>query len=78
MVVRFFAYAFAEAFLGEAVFFQQVLIGERYFHGVQVFALYVFDECHFHDILVVGRTDIGRGCLSARPFVRRGSDVHRQ
>ena len=56
----FLSYAFAEAFLGEAVFFQQVLIGERYFYGVQVFALYVFDECHFHDILIVGRTDVGR------------------
>ena len=38
---------------------QQVLVGKRYVHGVQVLALYDFDECHFHDILVVGRADIG-------------------
>ena len=55
----FLSYAFAEAFLGQSVLFQQVLIGKRYFHGVQVFALYVFDERHFHDIFIVGRTDVG-------------------
>ena len=67
------AYAFAEAFLRQSVLFQQVLVGKRYFHGVQVLALYVFDECHFHDILVVGRADIGGD--ARQPCHLRGAEA---
>ena len=37
--------------------------GDRILFNETPFALYVFDECHFHDILIVGRTDVGRDCL---------------
>ena len=36
-----------------------MLVSESYFYGVQVFALYVFDERHFHDVLIVCSADIG-------------------
>ena len=59
--------AFAEAFLRQSVLFQQMLVSEGYFYGVQVFALYVFDERHFHDVLVICSADIGRdACQSGK------------
>ena len=36
-----------------------MLVGQGNLHGVEVFALYVLDERHFHDVLVVGGANVG-------------------
>ena len=55
----FLAYTLAQAVLGEVVLFEQVLVGKGYLHGVEVFALYVLDEGHLHDVLVIGGAYVG-------------------
>ena len=52
--------------LREAVLLDEVLIGEGYFDGVEVFALNVLNERHLHHRFVARRADIGRHGAQAR------------
>ena len=47
-----------------------MLVSQRYLDGVQVFALYVFHECHFHDILVLDGADVSRHSLQTSQLGR--------
>ena len=55
-MARFFP---TRSLLGQPVLLDEVLVGQRDFHGVEVFALDVLDEGHFHHVLVVGGADVG-------------------
>lgn len=54
-----FAYTLAELLVGELTLFDKGVVGKGYLHGVEVFALDILDECHFHHLTVGGDTDVG-------------------
>ena len=55
-----FPHALRHLLLCHACLFEQVLIGQGYFDGVEVLALDVLHESHLHDVLVIDGTDVGR------------------
>ena len=56
---------FAQAFLGQFVLVKQVLIGKCDFYRIQVFTLDVFNQRHFHHVLVVSSADVGGDCFQS-------------
>ena len=54
-----FADALAELLVGELALLYKGVVGEGYLHGVEVFALDVLHQCHFHHLAVGGYTDVG-------------------
>ena len=66
--------------LRHAVAFEQMLEGERDFNVVEVLALNVLDECHFHHVFVGDGSDVGRnrhqlGELRGSPTAFSGDDL---
>ena len=45
--------AFGHLLLCHSIGVEQVFVRQRNLNGVEIFALYILDECHFHDVFVV-------------------------
>ena len=57
-----------------------MLVSQSYLYGVEVLTLYVLDERHFHDVLVLDGSDVSRygaesGYLRSPPASFAGDDL---
>ena len=68
MVERFLPIAFTQFLLRQVVLFDKMLVGQCDLHRIQVFALDVLHQGHFHDILVICRTYVCRDGVQAGLF----------
>ena len=55
-----FAYLLGGILLGQAVFLHQGLVTQGFFHGVQVLALEIFNQCQLHGLFIIGFDDHSR------------------
>ena len=55
-----FPHLLREPVLRERILLDEVLISQSDFNGVEILALYVFNQRHLHHVLVVSRADIRR------------------
>ena len=61
-------YSLGKIFLLHIGVLEQTMVGKGYLNGVEILTLDILDECHFHNLLIVCRLDVGGDSRQTCPF----------